>query len=99
MAETIIVSGHQVSTFRKNNTKFVLSLRDRLFELLRQGEPLEKIRGDLEQMVSDYKKKRSTSIYISYLGITEWHERESLAIRDASFDTTLVNCWRVDKAE
>lgn len=90
--ETKIISGHKVSTFRKNNTKLVLSLLSRLEELLEQEKSLEYIRRDLEKILEAYKQKKSTRIYISYLGVSEWHERESLSIRDSGWDATLVNC-------
>lgn len=87
--ETKIVAGHKVATFRKNNSKLVLSMRDKAMELLAQNKPLQEIKDEREIILKGY--KRYTSTYVSFYPITDWNKRESLSIRDSSYDCTYVS--------
>lgn len=87
--EVKIISGYRVITHRKNNTKLVLSLRDKAIELLGQGKGLSEIADELGSLLESHKK--CTHTYISHYGITRWNDRESVSIRNCSMDCTYVS--------
>lgn len=89
--ETKIVAGHKVTTFRKYNTKLVLSMRDKAIELLSLNKSLEEIYPEIVLILKDY--KRPTNTYVSFSPKCEWNERESLSIRDRSYDCTYVSIY------
>lgn len=93
--ETKIVAGYKVTTFRKYNTKLVFSLREKAIELLHQGKSLEEIDDELRAILKS--RKKPTSTYISYWGLSDWNEKELLSIRCSSGDYTFVSITRIDK--
>lgn len=80
---------YTVTYHRKNIPKFVQRLADRAMYLIAGGDSLEEVSRVLHSHLLEI--EYHGSIYISYMGVSKWNNRESLCIRNSSGDYTLVS--------
>jgi hypothetical protein len=89
--EATFINGYKISQHRKNIAKFVIRMKDRACHLLSQGNNLEEV----DRVLSLYMKEIEYhgSIYISYMPVNNWNDRERLFIRNSAGDYTLVSIY------
>lgn len=93
----IEIGKYSITYNRKNIPKFVQRLTDRAMHMIAGGDNLEEVDRVLRTHLKEI--EYHGSIYISYMGICEWNDRESLYIRNSSGDYTLVSIRPIEEGQ